>query len=187
MVNLQIFRLLFPVILFSLIFIGCRPKYKPEPCFETYNGYEAVIGWVDMGCNNSQSVTENFGYKGKACIHVNAKNPFGYMFRTKFGAVTNELVTQVEVSSVCKKNSIAVDSCVLVCSIENSAGEIISWQEMPLKSELIEGEWREVSHVFRIGGFSGSENRVNVLFWNHSSSQDFFVDDTKIKFYSVSE
>ncbi len=186
-VNLQIFMRYFPLIILCALFIGCRPEYKPEACFETYNDYENILGWSDGKCNNTNSITKDFGYESKSCTHISSKTPFGYMFKAKYGEISKDVICRVEISAIGKANSALLDSCGIGCSVENTQGQIVLWQEYSLKEILDLNEWQEVNHVFNISGFNGSENQVNVFFWNHYSSQDFFIDNTAIKFYSCSE
>lgn len=187
MVNLQIFMRIILVGFIYFIAISCRPKYKSEPCFSTYNDFENTIGWVDINCNNSGSVTQRFGKDSKGCIHISSKFPFGYMFRAKFSELFNEAIYRTEIKLSCKKNSSKLDSCGLVCSIENNTGQILYWQELNLKEFEKEKEWFDLEKKFNVSAFSASENKINVFVWNHSSTQDIFVDDLNINFYSVPE
>lgn len=187
MVNLQIFMRIILLAIVCFTAGSCRPKFKADPCFTTFNDFENTIGWVDHTCNSSGSVTQRFGKDSKGCVHVSGKFPYGYMFRAKFNELANEAIYRAEVSASCKKNSSAIDSCGLVCSIENNAGQILYWQELNLKEFMNENDWFEIEKKFDVSAFSGSENKVNVFVWNHSSSQDIFIDDVSIKFYSVPE
>ncbi len=187
MVNLQIFMRIILLTIVCFIVGSCRPKFKEDPCFSTFNDFENTLGWVDNTCNSSGSATQRFGKDSKGSIHVSNKFPYGYMFRAKFSELSNEPIFRAEVNASCKKNSPAIDSCGLVCSVENNAGQILYWQELNLKEFINETDWFDVNKKFDLSAFSGSENKVNVFVWNHSSAQDIFIDNVSIKFYSVPE
>lgn len=183
MVNLRILLRTIFILYVVIITYSCRPKYTPDPYFTTFNDYENSIGWSENECNNSATISKSFGNNSKGSVHISKNYSFGYTFKAKLGLLSGDPIAKVVVTSDCKKNCPNLDSCGLVCSITNAEGKIISWQEKKLNVYNNEDDWFEVNSIFLLGGINGLENTVHVFFWNHSSSQDYFIDNTSIKFY----
>lgn len=183
MINLRIFSKYLLILSVFFLYFSCRPRYTPDPLFETENDFEHTLGWVQSPKNNSNTVLKGIGYKSDFGTKINKDLCYGYIFRLPYVDLGPDPATFVKITFMAKKNSSRIDSCGFVFTVEDMDGKMISWDEQLFKNKLKDDEWTEIEFKFDVGAFNNEKNQMAFLAWNHNSSQEIFMDNMKVQFY----
>ncbi len=171
------------IIFFFLAFVSCRPRYQPEPLFESNNDFENYAGWSDSS-SNAYTLHYGEGHSGNYCIKVSKQHPFSAFFKLTFNQIPDERPTRLLISVFYKVNSKAISKTAMVCHIQDAAKKTLHWIEFPLVNESQEtGKWMLFKKEVDITWVAEPKNTMAVLFWNHDTEEEVLIDDISLKYY----
>ncbi len=171
------------IICLILAFVSCRPKYHPEPLFQSYNDFENYTGWGDVA-SNAFTVSYGDAYRGNYAVKVNGNQPFGAIFKIYFEQIPDERPTRLVISAMYKVTGKELNNAAIVCNIMDSVQKPMHWIEFPLKKESkIVGKWLEFKEELDITWVTDPKNSIAVFLWNHDSNEEVLIDDLLLQFY----